>query len=456
MTLDLLLRNGEIVFPGDGVRKGSVGVRGGKIVAIYAPGELAPAARVIDCTDKLIFAGAIDPHTHIGFGAKEADWRTESLTAAMGGVTGLMTFWRSDDLAASTPGWRDAGLARSCVDFGFHFGVTSRRHVSELPVLAERFGVTSIKVYLMYKGAAGAAKGFGEVDDALLFAALQAGAKVKGGVVGVHCENTEVIPLFREPLKAAGRQDLAAWDEQSPGFLETENVFRVAYFGEVAECPVNIVHMSAGESLELVRRLRRPGRAPIHIETCIHYLSLNKDEPLGAIGKVNPPLRAQSDVDALWDGVVTGDITTIGSDHVPRKVATKGDDIWSASAGFPAIAQILPVLISEGYHKRNVPLETLSACISRNVAELYSIPAKGRIAPGYDADLVVIDPEGETLVAAANYPSHSDYSPFEGKRLRGAITHTIRRGELLLDAGVLAPDLANGSAAGGLYLHRAP
>lgn len=451
MSYDLILQNGEIVFPGTGVRRGSVAVRDGRIVAILAPGEAAAATRVIDCTDRFVMPGLIDPHTHIGFGAKEEDWFTESRTAALGGVTGLFSFWRSDDLGASTDPWRAAAEARSAIDFSFHFGVTARRHVEELPELARRFGVTSVKVYLMYKGATGAAKGFTEVDDALLFRALQAGAKIKGGVVGVHCENTEVIPVFREPLKAAGRNDLPVWDEQSPGFLETENVFRVAYFGEKAECPVNIVHMSSAESLDLVRRLRHPGRAPIHVETCAHYLSLSRDSDIGVVGKVNPPLRSQANIDGLWEGVRAGDISTIGSDHVPRKLATKGHDIWTASAGFPGIAQILPVLLEEGWRKRGVPIETLAAATSKNVADLYSVANKGRIAPGYDADLVIVDPEAETRVAAADYPSHSDYSPYEGMTFRGAVTHTILRGQLLVENGALA----EGLGAPGQYMHRA-
>ncbi|WP_417599593.1 dihydroorotase [Pararhodobacter oceanensis] len=451
MTYDLILQNGEIVRPGDGVARGSVAIKGGRIAALLAPDEKAEAKRIIDCTDRWVMPGVIDPHTHIGFGAKEHDWITETQTAILGGVTGLLSFWRSDDLAATTPKWRSAAEAQSMVDFGFHFGVTSRRHVEELAQLSKRFGVTSIKVYLMYKGATGAAKGFTEVDDALLFAALKAGAKVKNGVVGVHCENTEVIPLFREPLQAAGRNDLAAWDEQSPGFLEAENVFRVGYFGQKAECPVNIVHMSAAESMDVVRHLRRPDRTPIHVETCAHYLSLNKDIEIGALGKVNPPLRSQADVDALWEAVRSGEIGTIGSDHVARKRSTKGTDIWQASAGFPGLAQVLPVLLEEGFFKRNVPLETLAAATSRNVAELYSLPNKGRILPGYDADFAIIDPNGETLVDHANYPSHSDYSAYQGRRFRGAITHTILRGQLLVEDGTAVPQ----PTALGHYLHRA-
>src|SRR6185437_279437 len=275
MTYDLVLKNGEMVFPGEGVRRGSIGVRDGKIAALLSPGEAYRSEREIDCTDRFVLPGLIDPHTHIGFGDKENDFLTESRSAALGGVTGMMTFHRSDDLAQSTGPWREAGESRSVIDFGFHFGVTSRKHVETLHETTARFGVTSVKVYLMYKGAAGAAKGFTEVDDGLLFRALQAVSKIPGGVVGVHCENVELIPLFREPLQQAGRNDLAAWNEQSPGFLEAENVFRVCYFGEKAQCPVNIVHMSAGESLDIVRKLRRPGRAPIHVETCAHYLSLD-------------------------------------------------------------------------------------------------------------------------------------------------------------------------------------
>lgn len=304
MDYDLILKGGLLVLPGQGTVPGSVAVSDGIISAILPENTREKAAEVIDCSGNWIMPGLIDPHTHIGFGDGANDWTTESRSALLGGVTSLLTFHRSPDLTESTPKWRDAGLSQASCNFGFHFGVTSQRDVETLAQNAIANGITSIKVYLMYKGANGAAKGFTEVDDGLLYRALQAGSRLKGGVVGVHCENVEVIPVFREPLKLAGRNDLAAWNEQSPGFLETENVFRVCYFGEKAECPVNIVHMSAVESLDLVRRLRRPDRAPIHVETCAHYLSLTDASGAGLLGKVNPPLRSQADVDGLWEGMV--------------------------------------------------------------------------------------------------------------------------------------------------------
>ena len=452
MTFDLLLSNGEIVFPGEGVRTGSIGIKNGQIAALFARGEPATARAVIDCRNRWVMPGIIDPHTHIGFGSNETDFLTESRSAALGGVTGLLTFHRSADLRTSTGPWRERGESQSLIDFGFHFGLTSRLHVETLQECAERFGVTSIKVYLMYKGAAGAAKGFTEIDDGLLYAAMLQTARIRGGVLGVHCENVEVIPVFRDPLQAAGRNDLPVWDEQSPGFLEAENVFRVIYFGEKAQCPVNIVHMSSRDSLEIVRANRRPGRAAIHVETCSHYLSLTSGSPIGFLGKVNPPLRSQADVDALWDGIRGGEITTVGSDHVPRKRATKGPDIWKASAGFPGIGTLLSVLINEGVHKRGVPIERIAAVTSANVADLYSLPGKGRIAVGMDADLAVVDPDRVTTVDPARQESFSDYSPYEGMRFKGMAVCTILRGRVVAEDGAITADAR--TTPGGRYLNR--
>jgi dihydroorotase (multifunctional complex type) len=452
MSFDLLLAGGEIVFPNMGVRTGSVAVKDGRIAALLASGEQASAKEVVDCRGKWVMPGLIDPHTHIGFGSNETDFETESRSAAIGGVTGLMTFHRSTDLRQSTGPWKERGESQSLIDFGFHFGVTSKLHIETLPECSERFGVTSIKVYLMYKGTAGAAKGFTEIDDGLLYRALLQGARIKDGVVGVHCENVEVIPVFREPLKEAGRNDLPVWDEQSPGFLEAENVFRVIYFGEKAQCPVNIVHMSSAESLEIARRAKRPGRAPIHVETCSHYLALTSQSPIGFLGKVNPPLRSTADVEALWDGVRDGTISTIGSDHVPRKRETKGPDIWKASAGFPGIGTLLPILIHEGVHKRGLPIERIAAVTSANVAKLYSIPNKGSIAVGMDADLVVVDPDREITIDPATQESFSDYSPYEGMTFKGVPVRTILRGRTLAVDGVV--DAQARATPAGRYLHR--
>jgi dihydroorotase (multifunctional complex type) len=450
--LDLVLADGEIIMPDTGITRGSIGVKDGRIAVIAAPGDVLKARRTIDCRDRWIMPGLIDPHTHIGFGSNETDFATEARSAALGGVTSLLTFHRSADLRESTGPWMAQGERQSCIDFGFHFGLTSALHIDSLVEAAERFGVTSFKVYLMYKGAAGAAKGFTEIDDGLLYRTMLQARQVRGGVVGVHCENVEVIPVFRGPLKAAGRNDLKAWDEQSPDFLEAENVSRVIYFAAKAECPVNIVHLSSREGLEIIRRHRLFHRNPVNVETCAHYLCMTHEDPSGILGKVNPPLRSEADCDALWEGVRDGAIFTVGSDHVPRKRATKDKDIWGASAGFPGLATLLPLLIEDGHYRRGIPLERIAAVTSRNVAALYNIRSKGAIAVGLDADLAVVDPHTRRTVDHAELASHSDYTPYQGRALRGWPTHTILRGTILVEDGRLTEEAQTRPA--GRYLRR--
>ena len=433
---DIVIRGGLLVLPDEGVTEGQIGVRDGKIAAILSPTVKVSCAQVVDAESCYVMPGLIDPHTHFGFGSPERDFVTESRSAAVGGVTTVLSYYRADNYLESFPAYLSQAASQLQIDFSFHFGITSSVHVESLRHYAREFGVNSFKFYLMYKGAAGASKGFTEIDDGLLFAALQAAGRVPGTVMGVHCENVEVASWLRKALQAEGRNDLAAWDEQSPDYLEAENVHRVCYFAAKTDAEVYIVHVSSKEALDEVRR-HKARYAGIHAETCPHYLLLRKDLPLGASGKVNPPLRSQKDVDALWEGVLDGTIDTIGSDHVPRKRSTKNGGVWKASAGFPGVATMLPLLMDEGVAKRGVPVERIAALTSMNVARLFRLKGKGNIAAGYDADLVVVDPHKEQVVDSSRLESHADYSVYDGMRLRGWPRLTMVRGTVVARDGVV-------------------
>ena len=452
MKLDLLLKNALLVLPDVGVVPGSVGVMDGKIAAVLAPSATMPADQTIDCEGRWLMPGLVDGHVHFGFGDPATDWRTESRSAALGGVTTVLSFHRSNDFRESVAPWLKRAAEQSIVDYGLHLGLTSRLHVETLAELSKQYGVLSYKMYLMFKGAAGLSKGFTEIDDGLLYSAMEAVAAVPGAVLGVHCENVEVIPVLRDRLRRAGRNDAAVWDDQSPDFLEAENVHRVCYFAARTRCPVNMVHLSSREALEEVRRHKRDHRASISVETCPQYLSLTKHTAAGVLGKVNPPLRSQTDIDAMWEGVLDGTVTTIGTDHVPRKRETK-QEIWSSTNGFPGVATMLPVLINEGVHKRSVPIERIAQLVTANPARQYQLKSKGQIAVGYDADLVVVDPSLEQVVDPARLESFSDYSPYEGTTLKGWPVRTFVRGREVMRNGaiVVAPD----SPPSGRYLARA-
>lgn len=453
MKLDLFLKDGLLVFPDQGVVRGSLGVKDGKIAVLCRPGDSFDAKRVIECKGRWIMPGVIDPHVHFGFGNPDTDFATESRSAALGGVTFVISFFRTKDFRDGFNVQQQKAESQSLIDFGLHLGLTSDLHVRTMAECYERFGVSSYKMYLMYKGQAGLSKGFTEIDDGLLFAAMRETAKLPGAVLGVHCENVEVIPYLREPLRAAGRCDLGAWDDQSPDFLEAENVHRTCYFAAKTDCPVNIVHLSSREALDEVRRHRTPGRAPIYVETCPHYLHLTRDAESAVLAKVNPPLRSAADVDAMWQGVLDGSVTTVASDHVPRKRATK-QEIWSSTNGFPGTGMILPVLIQAGFHDRGVPIERLSAVMSKNAARIYNTPAKGALMIGQDADIAIVDPDEDRVVDAEQLGSFADYSPWEGQKLRGWPVVTIARGRVVVEDGRLCEDALTG--AGGAYLRRTP
>jgi len=453
-TLDTLLINTQIYLEGQGLVPGQLGIANGKVAYLASEDqEQPPAHEVIDCQGLWTLPGVIDPHVHFGFGDPENDFATESRSAALGGTTTVISFHRAPDLRQSMDGAKSLAEQQSCIDFGFHFGLTHRLHVDTLAEVSERFGVNSYKLYLMYKGAAGLAKGFTEIDDGLLWGALQATKQIPGAVLGVHCENVEVIPWLRDPLRAAGRDDLRAWDEQSPDFLEAENVHRVCYFAGKTDTAINIVHLSSREALNEVRRHRGDGRqAPIYVETCPHYLFFDHNSPAGTYAKVNPPVRSQDDIDAMWEGIADGAITTIGSDHVPRKRSTKDKDIWSASNGFPGTGLILPILLHEGLHQRQIPLEKLMRITSRLPAEIYRLPGKGSIAIGNDADLVIVDPNLKKTVDPNTQESFADYSPYEGMTLKGWPVRTLIRGRTVAQDGKIT-EAARQSPA-GRYLHR--
>lgn len=449
---DLLLADGLIVYPGRGCERGSVGVRDGRIAAILAPDETARAKRVIKCEGRWIMPGVIDAHVHFGFGVPDQDFVTESRFAALGGTTTVLSFYRSKDMLQKFPDELARSEKQSFVDYGYHFGLTEHAHVGMLAEGLKRHGVSSYKLYLMYKGSFGLSKGFTEIDDGLLFAAMEQVAKLPGAVLSVHCENTEVIPHLREKVMHAGLEGLPAWDAQSPDFLEAENVHRACYFGGITGCPINIVHLSSAEALNEVRRhLVVPGRPAIHVETCPHYLHFTRESACGELAKVNPPVRVKKDQDAMWQGILDGVVDTIGSDHVARKRETKAGGIWKATAGFPGTGMILPVLLHQGHKLRGIGPEVLAAVSSRNVARLYNLKGKGDIVVGYDADFAIVDPSLTRVVDPKAMESYSDYSPYEGESLTGWPVATVLRGKVIMEDGRLA-----GEAGQGKYQPRHP
>jgi dihydropyrimidinase len=447
VEFDLLVRNGRVVDPLGDVQPLTVAVRGGRVAALLDPEVPARGREEIDAGGRPVLPGAIEPHTHLGYKRPfESDVRTETASAALGGITTVMTFHRHYQSAEPRP-YDDfpelvATVEREAhVDVAFHFGILTERQLREL----ERYiawGVSSFKFYMAYRGADGRSVGMiNECDDGLMLEGFRTLARHSHAVACVHCENTEVIGRYVRAVRAAGRADLAAWNAARPAFAEAENVRRAAYFAELAGCTLYYVHIGARESLReaLAHRARYPR---LVVETCSHYLTHTEDSSVGPLGKVNPPLRGAADVEAMWEGLRAGTIDTVGTDHCATTLAEKQGDIWQAMPGFPGMATSLPVLLSEGVGKRGLSLPDVARLSSYNAARTFNLhPRKGRIQVGADADLVVVDLDRERTIRAADLASASDFSLYDGWTLRGWPVLTLLRGQVVArdDAVVAKP-----------------
>ncbi|MFQ6111358.1 MAG: dihydroorotase family protein, partial [Nitrospinota bacterium] len=313
----------------------------------------------------------------------------------------------------------------------------------------ESLGITSFKFYLTYRGPDAELMGISGIDDGFLYECMSEVASLSGGLLCLHAENIEIIQRLRQKLIASGRADLRAYSESRPPFTEAEAIGRAISLAEAARCPILIHHLSSRKGLEEVRGGRR--RFPfIYLETTPTFLTHTEDSELGAAGKVKPPLRKREDLEALWKGLKGGTIDTVGSDHVPRKRALKEADLWNPVTGVPGAATLLPVLLSEGAHRRGMSLEQVARATSFNPARLYGLyPRKGCLAPGSEADLTVVDMELEKEVRAEELFSHADYSLYEGWRLRGWPVLTMVRGRVVMRDGKVT-----GQAGSGRYVPR--
>lgn len=450
--MDVLISGGTLVVPGEGQLVADLLVRDGKIVGPVTPASVRQADRVIDATDRHVLPGVIDPHLHIGLGAGRGDWATETASAAVGGVTTVLSFLMAGGsyLPLIEESLGDA-RAQAHVDFGFHLVPCSRLHLEEFDTYVREHGITSFKYFTSFRGDEGAYLGISGTDDGFLFEFLERVGSYDGVVASIHPENIEVVWILRERLKTAGRDDLAAWNESRPDTVEAECTFRALYFGRDRGCPIYLVHVSSIAALDEIRAWR--GRFPEHraiVETCPQYLTHTSTMPIGSMGKVNPPLRGDADREALWSAIADGTVDTIGSDHVPRRREKKTGSIWTASAGFPGTATILPILLSEGHHARGIPLERIVELTSTNPARAFGLhPRKGSFVGGADADVTIVDLNREQRATADVLRSHADYSLYEDRILRGWPVMTLVRGEIVMDEGRVV-----GEAGHGIYLKR--
>jgi dihydropyrimidinase len=450
--VDLHLADGIAVLPGAGPVAADILVRDGRIAAVVEPGTEVAATTRVDCRGRHILPGVVDAHVHLGADItvpkRPEDVAAETQAAAAGGVTTLLAYlMTAEPYDAVLPGAQELMAAHAAIDFGFHFCIVTQDQLDALPSYVSDLGVSSFKFFMNFRGDEGAYLGLPGNDDGFLLDLLEA-ARDAGALVCPHAENVELVWRLRRIGIEPGRTDLETYCRSRPDYVEAEALGRVAFLAEVAGADVYAVHVTNRAALRVLEQAReRHDR--IFVETCPHYLTLDVDAPCGVYGKVNPPLRTADDRAALWDAVADGFVDAIGSDHVPRHRSFKERDLASASAGFPGMQTLLPLLLSEGHLKRGIPLERIVDLVSTRPAQLFGLaPAKGAIRPGADADLVVVDLDAPAVITAETQLSGAEYTPWEGWETRCSVVHTLVRGEFAFRDGAPVP------GARGRYVRR--
>jgi dihydroorotase (multifunctional complex type) len=456
---DLLIAGGEAVLPGSGRTLCDIGVEDGKIVAILQPDSGARADRVIDAKGLAVLPGLIDVHLHLGHGKDisrprvPGDASQETAAAVMGGVTCFVPYLMAtepfEDIFEEVVDVTQAGAR---IDFGYHFIISTEDQLASVPRYAREFGAPTFKIFMNNRNGEGLRLGLPDIDDGFLYRLCEAAA-ANGGMVCPHPENIEVAQMLRKRVKVAdpdGKGGLATWNDSRPPFVEADAVQRAALLAAKAGAPLYVVHTTSREALEAGLRQESAGAA-IYFETCPHYLTHDVTWQGGVVGKVNPPLRERSDCERLWRGLANGEIDTVGTDHVHRDLGSKEADIWGASPGCPGLETLLPVLLTDGFHERGIPLERIVELTASNPARLMGLShVKGSIKIGLDADFALVDLNTRWKQNRESVVSSAGYSIYEGKSFRGKVVHTVVRGEQALDDGRLV-DAAIGK---GRYVSR--
>jgi dihydropyrimidinase len=456
MTHDLVIRDGTVVSPEQGIFTADVAADDGTISAI-ARSDSLDGETEIDADGNHVLPGAIDPHTHHGiYRGLDADAETESRSDLVGGVTTIGNYFRrpgsyeeimDDYFAQAEPNYYH--------DYFFSLGLLSFEHVEEIPYIVEELGITSFKWYKNYKDVAPEKFGVDcEMHDDWADAFIQAlAAQDAPTTLGHHSENMEITSALGDnPYLEVDREEegYRGYETLVEGFPDYAEAQSMTASGSLArqhgyDDDFYAVHISAGRTADELAMLHEAGWEIIG-ETCTHYLCLTTEE-CDERHNVNPPVRSQADQDTLWERVADGTISCIGTDHCANLRENKvGEDVPDSLPGFPSSATLLPLILSEGVHEGRISLARAVEVTSYNTAKAFDLyPKKGTIRVGSDADLVVVDLAETKTVTPELLQGGADYSPYEGREVTGWPTHTIVRGQLAYDRGEVVGERGHGT-----------
>lgn len=427
---DLIIRQARVVDSQQDMIA-DVAIVDGKIIEI-ASVITASALSEVNAEGLVLMPGGIDPHVHFNEPGR-TDWEglaTGSRALAKGGFTSFFDMPLNSSPPTTTA--EAYHTKRQLVDEkslvnAYLWGGLTPDNLDDLEELLA-FGVVGFKAFMCNSGI----DEFPAVDDYTLYRGMQILAP-HGAIVAVHAENDSITSTFAKQSIKKGQIAIKDYLQSRPIISELEAIQRAILFAEETGCKLHIVHVSSAQGVELVKQAQAKG-IDVSCETCPHYLVLtdNDVEKIGASAKCAPPIRSQAEQNKLWEKLFAGDIPIIASDHSPAPITLKQNDnffeVWGGIAGCQST---LSLLITEGYYKRGLSLQQIVTLTSTNTAQRFGLPNKGAIEIGMDADLILVDIEGEYTLRADDLAYEHQISPYIGLELRGIVQKTWVGGKLV-------------------------
>lgn len=468
---DSVIRNVRVVRPNEhDVRLQDIGIKGGRFAEIAPRIDVANALEVTDARGMLGFPGLVDAHMHTGiYSPLGEDAVTESRAAAQGGVTSSLNYMRSGQYylnkggpyAELFPEVLDISTGRFHVDYGYHLAPMDARHIREIDMLIEKYGVTSFKIFMFYggyglHGASGHQHDFlmigpDEKYDIAHFEFIMRGIKrawekfrdLRPYIsLSMHCETAEIMAAYTRIVQSEGRlSGLRAYSAARPPHSEGLAIVIASYLAQETEClNINLLHLSSRKAVEAALAMQQTfPQINFRREVTVAHLCVDYDVKTGVLAKVNPPIRSREDVEYLWGALLDGKIDWVCSDHACCRHELKvdnahKDDVFLAKSGFGGTEYLLSGLMTEG-RKRGLSYNKMAQLTSWNPAQRFGLQSKGDIAPGFDADVVLVDPDRSFVVKAEESESRQGYTPFEGLELTGKVKETYLRGQCIYKDG---------------------
>ena len=443
--MSVLIKNGTIVNA-DQSFQADVLCADGKIQEIGSNISAPNGAEIIDAAGQYVMPGGIDPHTHMqlpfmGTVASE-DFYTGTAAGLAGGTTMIIDFVipaPQQNIMEAYQQWREWS-EKAVADYSFHVAITwwDETVHADMKTLVEKYGVNSFKHFMAYKGAIMA------TDETLVNSfnrALELGA-----MVTVHAENGEMVSQLQEKIFNMGITGPEGHPLSRPPEVEGEAANRAISIANVYGVPLYVVHVSTKQSLEAITRARNAGQKVFGEVLAGHLLVdesvyLDKDFESAAAHVMSPPFRAKEHQDALWKGVLSGNLQTTATDHccfcADQKAAGK-DDFRLTPNGTAGIENRMEVLWHHGVNTGLLNMNEFVKLTSTNAAQIFNIyPRKGSISVGADADIVVWDPEATKTISAKTHHQNIDFNIFEGMKVKGCASHTISAAKVVYANGEL-------------------